>query len=417
MKQLIRIRWFWLAVLTLIGIAVGLLHSASSPRNELENDKHAFFQAPKKIIGREIPVRLQPNADEAVSSLIRDDDFNTIVELSIPTWHAVKATAALHALRLWGNREIRVENYRSPFGTPIYTGKALTELFLNQDSSCRNVPAWEPVLAWTHHGIAARLDPTFKSSYVGVLRHQDDLLAACAVAGLPISSPVVADGRDGTLQNLLDCSIATFSAENELEWSIVAYAHYLPPTTKWTNRFNQTFSFDDCAQSLLEQSEEGSACLATHVPYALCTLLRVNEQLPIISERTIHLCERRLKEISKAIERNQRPDGRWPLRWWSPEEKDRRTPAEMGDAFLTVTIAGHHLEWIALAPAHLRPSSSSISASTVSACRVARLLPRYEVSEIYAPFSHLARAVFLLSGESVTNALSDNTNPEAGESR
>jgi hypothetical protein len=32
MKQLIRIRWFWLAVLTLIGIAVGLLHSASSPQ-------------------------------------------------------------------------------------------------------------------------------------------------------------------------------------------------------------------------------------------------------------------------------------------------------------------------------------------------------------------------------------------------
>jgi hypothetical protein len=394
----------WLA-LALVGMLVAIVCSASFERQPVVDSEHAFFRPREIEMGRDAPIHIAPIVDVRLNAALRDDDLEAIVALGLPTWNAVKATYALHALRVWRQDDFASDLIRSPFGAPVYSGKALLRLFLDQDFARRTVPAWESVLKWTVQGIAARFEPTFSSNYVGVLRHQDDLLAACAVAGVPLSSPVTVDGNSGTLRDVLRCSIATFNSKNELEWTIVAYAHYLSPVNNWTNRFGETYSFDDCVDLLLKRPKEKAACLGIHIPYALCTLLRVDKQTPIISARTRGRCEAYLKEISAALERNQLPDGRWPVKWWQPDISNRKPPSTMGSVFVSITVAGHHLEWIALAPRHVRPSVESIATCVSSACRVARLLPRLEISELYPPFSHLVRAVCLLHDDTAAHVL------------
>jgi hypothetical protein len=217
---------------------------------------------------------------------------------------------------------------------------------------------------------------------------------------------VTVNGTSGTLHGHLNCSIATFDPDDELEWSTVAYAHYLPPTNRWTNRFDETYSFDDCIRLLLARPRKQAACVATHIPYAICTLLRIDQEVGILSDDSKAMGRAYLKQISDSLERNQRPDGSWPIEWWNDSEAELPASDFIKGHFAAITSAGHQLEWIALAPRELRPSTDSIAACVRSACRLVRFISRHDLNEIYPPVSHFARALCLIRATSPADVLS-----------
>jgi hypothetical protein len=384
--------WLQFAALALFGGGAAVVfHETSNSSLSLDESERVFFEPSPSVIARDLPLQIQPIRDPELSAAIDDVALKFVVSVSLPTWPAMKTTSALHALRYWGQLEPANRNFRSPFGTRFYFGADLIRLFLNQDWASKTVPAWRPVLHWSDHGIAAQTAPSDDNRFVGVLRHQDDMLAACALAGVALSAPVTVNEKTGSLRDVLDCSIATFDFDDELEWSVIAYAHYLPPTRRWTNRFGETYSFDDCLRELLNRPLDQAACLGSHIPYAVCNALRINDQIPILDDQTTVACRAYLKEVGHELERRQMPDGYWPREWWQSDI----SAATYQNAFALITVTGHHLEWICLAPRDLRPSTKSIVDCVSATNRIVLKMSRHDLNEMYPPLSHLARAMCL----------------------
>jgi hypothetical protein len=277
----------------------------------------------------------------------------------------------------------------------VFNGKEILEIFTDDRLGQREVPAYEPVLYWTPFGIANRLDPVHPSGFVGVLRHKDDFLEACAIAGLSLDETLAVGDKPGALLDCLNCSIATFDAAAELEWTVTALAHYRPTLQPWRNHFGQEFTFDTCVQLLAHQSRDHAACYATHIPYALCTLLRIDEKCDCLSSLSRLTCETYLKSLAESLESGQTAEGHWPVWWWRGSKHQPKS-----DAFDQITVTGHHLEWISLAPTHLRPSRRSIADAVNSTMSVMRAASRFELDELYAPVTHFARALCLTVGQS-----------------
>jgi len=246
---------------------------------------------------------------------------------------------------------------------------------------------------WQRDGMATRQALDARAA-----AHVDDLLAAAAEADLPLSTPIFAGGRAGTLRDLLRGAIARFEIDQELEFTAVALAAYLPPVKSWTNRRGETFTFDDVARKLLEPVTPKQACYGTHVPYALAFLFQIDglfgigEIEPILDPATRRDVVARLRRLSRELEESQDEAGSWAPRQVRPDWLD-------DDRELTAfRVTGHHIEWIALAPSEARPSRDSVE-------RAARWLYKAVLAQpaAYAYFgtgyndnTHAARALLLL---------------------
>jgi hypothetical protein len=67
-----------------------------------------------------------------------------------------------------------------------------------------------------------------------------------------------------------------------------------------------------------------------------------------------------LIRLSALLERTQLPDGSWDQSW--SHVYDREAQLLYDDPVLDrLAVTGHHLEWIALAPASVRPSQASVA--------------------------------------------------------
>jgi hypothetical protein len=109
--------------------------------------------------------------------------------------------------------------------------------------------------------------------------HRDHALGCFAELGVGLDFPVVFDNATGSIREVLADSIANFCLQQqELAWTAVAYALYLPPSRSWSNRFGETTSFDDLTNALLDFPMVDASCAGTHLAYALSVIARVDEE-------------------------------------------------------------------------------------------------------------------------------------------
>ncbi|MBI3462687.1 MAG: hypothetical protein HY000_06440 [Planctomycetes bacterium] len=232
--------------------------------------------------------------------------------------------------------------------------------------------------------------------------HKDEILEVFAEIGTALDHPVQLAGFQATLQAILDDSLARFQPEQiDVEFTAIAYARYLPPQREWTNRFGQRHSFDDLADVLASRTLGWTVCYGTHVPYALVTLLRVDEQVPILSPLRRRLARQRLAEVSRLLVRTQYKNGAWGPDWWNDAPgpggaSENPNPEVSVSNFIRAT--GHHLEWIALAPKDLRPPDANVEKAAQWVVSTTLAQPQGILSTYYGEFSHGARALLLLSG-------------------
>jgi hypothetical protein len=339
-----------------------------------------------------LSIRIEPFTGAPLSQ----DQLRRVALAVVPRWKVGKVPSILHALRLWGPQStFSDDRFIHPNRLGILSGDQMVQILLDDRKLHKSLVPCESILYWKPDGIEVQY------GHNSTPAHCDQLLKVLAEIGLPANTPVSTFGEhQGTINDIIKGSLRDFLIDQELEFTAVAYSRWLPPVKSWTNRFEETCSFDNLADALLKKPLGKGACYGIHVPYALVNLLRANEQHSVVSSATAKSIENRLVEISRLLESHQDESGAWFGDWTTAPVSGTSSQ----NSFEIITATGHHLEWVALAPNRLRPSEQSVAKA---ARLLARLIPEHDSITIsnprsYGPFSHAARALMLLH----------NVNPE-----
>jgi hypothetical protein len=243
--------------------------------------------------------------------------------------------------------------------------------------------------------------------------HVDQLLAVLAETGVPLTHRVRVDGSERDVRSLLEDSLACFDMKQEIEWTALAYALYLPPKATWTDKFGRTFSFDDLADELLSRAfdRSGIACDGTHLLYSLTVLLRSDEIAPILSGESRRRVTARLRDVSARVVAGQEADGSWSVGWYRSGDRTAAPGSTGGPQPQKVLVTGHHIEWLLLLPRDLRPDEDCLRRGSSWLGDQLQSAPAETIRKNYCPYSHAGKILF----DTLTPAQTPEVSPAVGE--
>lgn len=258
------------------------------------------------------------------------------------------------------------------------------------------------MLVRTAHGvryptIVSNADPESKAMEA----HRDQALAVFAVCGLQLDHSLTLGGERFELRQILEDSVANFTLrQQELHWTALAYSLYMPQRTDWTNRFRETFSFDDLAKELLDRELSKSSCGGSHLIYTLAVFDRVFRTRDSVSPGRKAEIRRRLEEAVVLAEQTQNEDGSWSTDWHSGKfdkqvdvfGRIQRTRDDAGRILAT----GHLGEIFLVMDREIELPRSMIRKMYEWLCRVASDAATTQ-TRADCPLTHVARVVRELS--------------------
>ncbi len=304
--------------------------------------------------------------------------------LQEPPPEPLNVSYCCHLLRLYGLGAFRHPRFAS--GREVIgalTDQKLSESFFG-----------ETIFFQTRNGIRYR-DPTIQKIANGE-NHRDICLAAFAELGLPLSTPLTTEDGSFTLRDLLRDSVGNFDIkQRELAWTASAYALYLPPRRGWTNRYKESFTFDDVANALMQTPLYKVSGGGAHVLDAITILLRADSLAACLSEPVREALTQHLQYQAMVAVKSQTKEGYWTSDWHAEGDAELSKPSRrIPDALQTRLLAtGHLLEWLELLPGELQPSPEVY-------CRAARWIAKNledtrHVARVgdFCPRTHAACAV------------------------
>jgi hypothetical protein len=275
--------------------------------------------------------------------LVSDEDLAAVLKQIQPTFDRkqMKSNFVEHALRAWG--------VDATFQNPkVLSGQEMLG-FLTDNA--KFVESWGrevgPILQARPHGIGIHWGTDLCASY-----HHDHLLACVTEAGAPLTTPVYAPTRRGTLYDVLQESLRDFRLdERETEWTAMAFGLWIPPEKTWIGGEGRQYSFDLVATRLMRGEKTMGVCAGTHRVYSLMLLIRLDDQFHILSENSRQIVYSYLESVRDAITHSQFEDGSWPTNW--PDGKAAVEKPLDEPEYKRVIATGHHLEWMSIAPQDL----------------------------------------------------------------
>jgi hypothetical protein len=271
----------------------------------------------------------------------------------------INVSYCCHLLRLYGLK---------PFRHPLFSSGSEVARILT-DHALSHEFFGEPILFKTRTGVRYH-DSVTQKDLTGE-NHRDICIATFAEVGLPLSTPVTTEDASFTLADLLRDSVENFDIkQQELAWTGVAYAMYLRQR-QWSNRYGESFTFDDLAHELMRTPLEDVSCGGTHLLYALTVLLRAKGSSEYLSESVRDELLQYLRRQAIVATQTQSNDGSWDLNWHvvsKPDSSDAILPAS-NVQLPTLLVTGHLLEWLELLPQDLQPSSDVYVRAAQWLCR------------------------------------------------
>jgi hypothetical protein len=300
-----------------------------------------------------------------------------------------------HALRLWGSE--------ADFGDPAFlTGMELRSLLTDHRHFAQMYGSDElPLLMDEDNGVGIRTLEGPRTS-----AHADHTLSVLTEVNTPLDFPVVTPTRRTSFREIVERSLREFSLNQiEYEWSIAAYAVYLPPVTRWRTSEGQEVTFDRLAVRIMRESLPRGVCLGNHRLYTLVVLLRIDDQFPILSpEMRIEITEF-LRRATVMLVQHQHPDGFWNDLWPFETPGSSAASDRVGDRLAERLIAtGHALEWWAMAPPELHPPRSVLAAAGQWLVKTVDSLTDGEIHENYVYLTHVGRALAIWRGQEAFDA-------------
>ena len=221
--------------------------------------------------------------------------------------------------------------------------------------------------------------------------HRDQTLAAFSELGLSLATPLVVGGDRAELRDVLRDSIANFHlAQKELAWTALAYALYLPPVRSWTNRFGESYTFDDLAGALMDCSLREASCGGVHLMYTLTALLRADAQEPVVSAAVRARLREYLANGVAVATKAQGEDGSWPPTWNTPllpeVIREELSPEDTAEARMLMT--GHLAEWMLYLPDGLRPADDVLRRAAGWLLAALSAASPADLERQFCPYSH-----------------------------
>jgi hypothetical protein len=403
------------AAILLIGLA--LLVAAIAPRRSEPRPEPARLPT--------LPTPLQaPRRATPIEAFRRDVD-RAALRMSLeclqpisPKETMASCLVALHALRLWGPAAklwtSKPSREKFDFLATLFAPSDLLAMLLDDDAFERIYPAGFPLLIPTPHGVTVRAAAMSTSNELPLNvwpdyePHVDKLLSVLGETGIRLDHPTrwrdqSPAKHDGTVADLLRESLRRFSYSQELEFSARAYLYYLSAPMTWTTRFGELASIEQVLELLSGRSPVERCCEGIHKYMVLALALNLDGADPWLTPASRRMLTTRLRAISDLLEANQEEDGSWPIAWSVPKwpvPKGRlglkaASPAPLAEL---LRVAGHHLDWIAPAPAEARPSDACVRRAIAYTQRALPRVAGEDFLNSYAALSHAARALVLLSG-------------------
>ncbi|MBX3415546.1 MAG: hypothetical protein KF708_22875 [Pirellulales bacterium] len=340
------------------------------------------------------PVSIVPRHN--VPAVVTNEQIASILARVRPRRSVIDTNYLVHALRLW--------SAAADFGPDAYSsGGEMLAYCLDDRQFARVAGYTAPALvnvssqgASVRRAVSGRPDST-----TGAV-HTDDLLATLAEIGVPLSTTV--HGREGetTVQAMLETSLANFhSRQYEYEWTAIAAARYGHIDTPWKNSFGESLDVDDLVDELLEHPWREGVCGGTHRLEALVVLLRADETTQALSARNRRRIRQHLGAVVARLTATQNSEGYWTRDWASNKTVARSQQANAGKTSPLadrILATGHHLEWLALAPADLLPPREVIVRAGQWLARAMLEVDDETLLVEFGPFSHAARALCLWRG-------------------
>lgn len=343
---------------------------------------------------REQPLRVLPNP--GLGNVVNEEDMVTVLCAALPWWNPPSVPSAFHELKLWGRNAVFTKEM---LGVPR-TGEFLVETLLS-DKLCRanTVSVGGAYLLDSPFGIRPVLMGTEDALDYRAEAHYGQLLLLLGEVGTPPETQVTSSsGRVGTVAQLYQDAVLRFSLAQELEFIGCALAYWHPPQKGWKDQFGNEYTFDDLLSRLIATPLGQGSCGGCHVPYTIVTILRVDEDHPILSSDVRRKARKWLAVLAQLLELRCSSSGGWDGTWATNGPRS----FIMGDDLLDrITVTGHHLEWIALAPDGIRPSEAAVERAVLALRRDVESLPPLarQPFKTLLPVSHGARALALLRGD------------------
>ncbi len=333
----------------------------------------------------------------------------------------------VHALRVF-----RPED-RAPAGRPSFA--EMRSVLLDSES---NRDWFDGSLSFveTRHGLRF-VPPSPRAGQRQEQAHTDQVLSILGELGVSLDATIRTPLGNRPVRTLLDDAVAEFQIGQELEWTAVALALYLPPARSWTNRFGEATDFDDLAHELMGRPLARASCAGTHTLYALTMIYRSDMLSPILSATLRDDLRELLMRVASVVAASQREDGSFDPRWhrrvvdlpWYARyrtmrrshdpERDHPELNLNGDADDSVEqkvlATGHHVEWTLMLPPEMQMPTGTLVRAADYLARVLVEATDGEVAHSFCPFSHAARFLRQAAGPSAAVAGTEATDHGGGD--
>lgn len=230
--------------------------------------------------------------------------------------------------------------------------------------------------------------------------HRDQVLGAFGELGIPLTQPLRFADTTLSVREVLRDSIANYHArQDELMWTGLGYALYLPPRRGWLNRFGERASFDELVTALLDRPLDKSSCAGTHLLYTLTVLARADQQQPVLTDPIRERLWQRLREALAVALATQEPDGSWALDWNKallPEAKGPREAPDVNNLPDRLLTTGHLAEWLLYLPEELAVPDSCLRRAGSWLYERLRVATPDDILRDFCPYTHAARVVLLV---------------------
>lgn len=343
-------------------------------------------QHPPLPVPRSEPVVVHPIRD--VPEVVSDAELRDVLWKLRPRFRGPKPRInhVDHALRFWG--------VEARFDDPqCLSGVEMRELLVDY-RQFRS--AWgedvRSLLRRTDDGVRVRVQEGPASS-----SHVDHTLASLAEVGTPLDYPVLLDDGETTVRALFENARRRFSLnQQEYEWSTLAFVLYAPTKDEWTTTEGQRIDFDRLVHRIVRQRPTYGVCYGNHRLHALVMLLRIDEEIDVISDETRAFLVDYLQGITRKFVETQADDGSWDGDWDGSDRMahgSTRSPMER-----RILVTGHVLEWWALAPDDVQPPRDVVVRAADWIVATVDELSEREVHAYYTYLSHAGRALSLWRG-------------------
>jgi hypothetical protein len=396
MSRLLRVR-LAVPVSGLIGLVFlgGLFRALSGPWLPGPTDPARLAADP--ILGsadtaRTVPLRIGPYPRQALAVLPEDRERILGQIRPFDRQHNYLALC-LHVLRVHGLTATFAQG-------DLPSSEAILELLTSEEAGRKyfGSPAFIKTRSGVRYPTAGPDDIVRSTAWQS---HRDQVLAAFAELGIPLTQPLRFANTTLSVREVLRDSIANYHAgQEELVWTGLAYALYLPPARSWRNRYEERTSFDELVAELLSRPLDRSPCAGTHLAYTLTVLGRVDRQQPVLTEPVRERLWQWLRQARDAALATQAPDGSWTVDWnraLLADGEQKPMAPDVNNLHSRLLTTGHVAEWLLYLPEDLTVPESCLRRAGWWLCERLRVAAPDQVRDEFCPYTHAARVLLLLT--------------------